>query len=426
MVYDAASEIEDAAQTESAAASLFDDDEEEEEDLELTKNRIQSGMSLECAQPNPTTISWADLLRKMKAEMKEIEYAQYPKISTTRKIDLNKPFSLVPKDFNPEKGKKRSLLIGCNYNNIKDVKLKASHDDVRSMKDYIVNVHGFPESGDHMTVLLDDKEHQHPTFRNITEAFKALSEQSQPGDAVFVQFAGHGGRVLDSNVEEASYDEVIVPTDYEQSGLIRDTLIFKTLLAPMRFGVTVTIMMDTCDTGMIMDLPYSWATKSDRAKPKLSVNDDFSFVRFLKVVKTLYDSSTFTQLGKTVGLALNEDDEEDDFPDESRSIPDQSDLEVVQDKSVFDILADACSPNNKKDSKGKETLMDQFLNSCALLVEEEKDEKFGNDGEMTDEETLRTDREEYSYDNETYRGRSYDSYEDKGHNGRRRQQSRRK
>jgi hypothetical protein len=38
-----------------------------------------------------------------------------------------------------------------------------------------------------MTVLLDDDDHMHPTFLNITEAFKALSEESQPGDAVFVQ-----------------------------------------------------------------------------------------------------------------------------------------------------------------------------------------------------------------------------------------------
>lgn len=37
----------------------------------------------------------------------------------------------------------------------------------------------------------------------------------------------------------------------------------------------------------------------------MSWNDDFSFVRFLKVVKTLYEASTFTQLGKTVGSALN-------------------------------------------------------------------------------------------------------------------------
>ena len=134
------------------------------------------------------------------------------------------------------------------------------------IQDYIVNVHGFPESDDLMTILLDDDEHKHPTFMNITEALKALSEQSQPGDAVFIQFSGHGGRVLDSPIdsEAESYDEVIVPSDYANSGLVRDTLIFKTLLAPMRYGVTVTILIDCCDTGMVLDLPYAWATRTDR------------------------------------------------------------------------------------------------------------------------------------------------------------------
>lgn len=134
-------------------------------------------------------------------------------------------------------------------------------------QDYIVNVHGFPESKGLMTVLMDDDSHKNPTHMNITESLKALSEQSKPGDAVFIQFSGHGGRVLDgpTDDEAETYDEVIAPSDYQASGLIRDTLIFKTLLAPMRFGVTVTILIDTCDTGMMLDLPYVWTTKADRS-----------------------------------------------------------------------------------------------------------------------------------------------------------------
>lgn len=125
-----------------------------------------------------------------------------------------------------------------------------------------------------MNVLLDDADHKHPTFHNITEAFKTLSEQCQPGDAVFVQFSGHGGRVLDSSSDEEaeSYDEMIAPVDYQTSGLIRDTLIFKTLLAPMRYGVTLTVVIDTCDTGMLMELPYSWSTKKDRREGIAKVN----------------------------------------------------------------------------------------------------------------------------------------------------------
>jgi metacaspase-1 len=124
-----------------------------------------------------------------------------------------------------------------------------------------------------MTVLMDDSEHKSPTHSNITDAFKALSEQSRPGDTVFVLFSGHGGRILDSsNDDEAeTYDEVIAPSDYKVSGLIRDTLIFKTLLAPMRYGVTVTILIDTCDTGMMLDLPYAWTTKTDRIETHAKV-----------------------------------------------------------------------------------------------------------------------------------------------------------
>ena len=134
-----------------------------------------------------------------------------------------------------------------------------------SSQDYVINVHGFPETEGLMTILLDDGIHDAPTFMNIVDAFKMLSEESQPGDAVFVHFSGHGGRFLDAphDVENGSYDEAIIPCDYVDSGIIRDTLIFKTLLAPMRYGVTVTILIDCCDTGMIVDLPYSWRSIMD-------------------------------------------------------------------------------------------------------------------------------------------------------------------
>ncbi|KAL3907486.1 MAG: hypothetical protein SGILL_008855 [Bacillariaceae sp.] len=310
VLYDAANEAVDASQNQHMEEGLFNDDDDESlATVPFTRNDTFASLDMN-GQCNPSVITWADLLRKMKAEMGDIEYPQAPAITATRKFDLNQPFSLVPESFDKNKGKKRSLLIGCNYQSIEGAELKASHDDVRSMKDYIVNVHGFPETEDMMTILLDDDEHKHPTYMNIVEAFKSLSEQSQPGDAVFIQFAGHGGRILDSPIdpEVESYDEMIAPNDYATSGLVRDTLIFKTLLAPMRYGVTVTVLIDCCDTGMMLDLPYSWSTRADKpdAVAKMTQSDDFSFVRFLKVVKTLYESSTFTQLGRTVGSALGQ------------------------------------------------------------------------------------------------------------------------
>lgn len=133
-----------------------------------------------------------------------------------------------------------------------------------------------------MIILLDDENYAPPTFSNIVDAFKILSEESQPGDAVFVQFSGHGGRVLDAAIdsEAESYDEIIVPSDYEQTGLIRDTLIFKTLLAPMRYGVTLTILIDCCDTGMLVELPYAWNAKSDKRSNAAKVRQSVLYFDF--------------------------------------------------------------------------------------------------------------------------------------------------
>ena len=357
---------------------LFADDDDSDVKYDTTKSfdTLQIGGS-----SLSTGMSVSDLLRKMKKVMKEIEYQQVPSVTSSRKLDLNGPFSFTPENFDPTKNKKRSLLIGCNYFKQEEATLKSCHDDIRSMKDYIINVHGFPEDKDLMTVLLDDNMHQPPTHYNIVQAFKSLSEKSQPGDAVFVQFTGHGGRVLDdtSDSESESYDEIIVPSDYKSSGFIRDTLIFKTLLAPMREGVHMTILLDANDTGVMLDLPYTWSTINDEedfiakvrgftfltldctsnsilyiflwfstilfffslvlrlhdinlstcSLQKASLNDKFSFLRFLKVVRSMYEMSTFTRLGNTVNSALDNKgmgDPELMIPEEEEEDYDTSDI----------------------------------------------------------------------------------------------------
>lgn len=134
VVYDAANEMEGAAQTEAAAQALFEDDEEDDDEPSVMGKSYRSGASLEYGNLSQSQITWAQMLRQMKSEFKEIGYSQAPKISTTRKIDLNRPFSLQGETFEAKKNKKRSLLIGCNYRNSNGAELKASHDDIRSMK----------------------------------------------------------------------------------------------------------------------------------------------------------------------------------------------------------------------------------------------------------------------------------------------------
>jgi hypothetical protein len=280
-----------------------------------------------------------------------------------------------------------------------------------------------------MTILLDDDEHQPPTFVNITEAFKSLSEQSQPGDAVFVQFTGHGGRILDSPLdpEIESYDEMIAPSDYAISGLIRDTLIFKTLLAPMRYGVTVTILIDCCDTGMMLDLPYTWSTRADKpdAVAKMTQSDDFSFVRFLKVVKTLYESSTFTQLGRTVGSALgqqpvvHESFDDDGVTAHSRKGINQSPTEEIAASEGPSLFSGLCvTPKNRAvknpDQERDALSLLEKVFGCNFLVPEGEDEL-----EMSDEETFGNN----TFDDNTFQNSTFDTVsEDDFQNRRRRKQ----
>jgi len=312
-IYDTESEINSVASPHMVdAKNLFDDDDDESIDsagFSFDKNS-KSFDKLSLDGGAATSLTWAQLLHKMRGEMHGMGFNQVPAITSSYKFDLNKPFSLVPPEFKVGVNNKRTLLIGCNYRKTRDAQLKACHDDVTSMKDFLVNVHGFPESPDLMTILMDDKKHKAPTHKNMTEAFKKLTEQSKPGDAVFVLFTGHGCRTMDSSIDVTaeSYDEALLPSDYEESGIIRDTLMFKTLFAPMKKGVTVTCIIDCAHTGVMIDLPYLWSTKDSKKEEqqaKMSLNNDFSFVRFLKVVKTLYESSVFTRIGKTVGEELD-------------------------------------------------------------------------------------------------------------------------
>ncbi len=152
---------------------------------------------------------------------------------------------------------------------------------------------------------------------------------------------------------------------------------------------------------------------------QLSMNEDFSFVRFLKVVKTLYESSTFTQLGRTVGSALNPlsppsyegmgEESRKSSPRKSRKKADKP--TSPSSESVFDVLSDFCSPPKERRSfddqstiARKDTLFEQAIKGCTLLSSPVAEE-------FSDEDTFktRTEEEDLSYYSE---GESFETMED--------------
>jgi hypothetical protein len=252
--------------------NLFDDD-DDDDDGAFNDDDDESFGALEFGGMNSgATLSWAELLRGMKDEMEALGYDQVPTLSTSRRFDLDAPVYLLPEAFDHGQNKKFSLLVGCNYGG-ETGDLSKSHDDIHMVKDYIVNVFNFPEDSNYMAVLLDDGKHKKPTYSNILQAMKFIALRSRPGDAVFIQFSGHGGRVLDFDTSAVDcYDEVIVPSDFKEKGFISDKAIFKSLLVPMAEDVTVTMIFDSCDTGVMVDLPYAWGTKNDDSGSEAKVS----------------------------------------------------------------------------------------------------------------------------------------------------------
>jgi hypothetical protein len=135
----------------------------------------------------------------------------------------------------------------------------------------------------------------------------------------------------------------------------------------------------------------------------------------LKVVKTLYESSTFTQLGRTVGSALHPETEKFKVTAEKTGGGDPDSISgknsftdlSADNQNIFDAISRACalstkisrdekekSGKNKGKRGSKESLLDTMMNSCSAFVTPENED-------LTDEEieTFHTHTEDgYSYD----------------------------
>jgi hypothetical protein len=141
--------------------------------------------------------------------------------------------------------------------------LTGCHDDLNNVLKYLTEVQGFKE--EECLILMDDGAHHLPTKKNIMTAFRLITEYSQPGDVVFVHYSGHGGQTRNKNHTETSgYDSTIIPVDYQTAGQIIDDDIFKTLVLPMKAGIHATVLMDSCHSGTVLDLPYKFVD-GDRA-----------------------------------------------------------------------------------------------------------------------------------------------------------------
>ncbi len=164
-------------------------------------------------------------------------------------------------------GRKRALLIGINYVGSAS-QLRGCINDVKNIRQFIVDKFRFPTDADSMRVLTDDGAgHGQPTRANIIAGMKWLIEGAKSGDSLFIHYSGHGATSKDvsPNTDEAdAQDETLVPVDYQTAGMIVDDDIFDMMVAPLPQGVRLTAIMDCCHSGSVFDLPYSYVLENGR------------------------------------------------------------------------------------------------------------------------------------------------------------------
>jgi len=215
-------------------------------------------------------LSFQDVLMKMRDILSEGEYTQIPQLSSSRPLDVETKFDLTPENFT---GTKRAVCIGINYVGSSS-ELSGCHNDAFHAIDYIKNVHGFDD--DNITVLMDDGKHTNPTRENIMAAYSKITAESKPGDVVYLHYSGHGAFVKDKNGDESDgNDEVLCPVDYQKAGFIVDDDLLKFLVANFKRDVFVTSMMDCCNSGTVLDLPYNF--KADGNQTAMVPEEDYNF-----------------------------------------------------------------------------------------------------------------------------------------------------
>lgn len=200
-------------------------------------------------------LSWLDLLHRMRDVLRQKGFSQVPQLSSSELLNVNDRFYIVPPESKEANGARRAILIGINYTG-QQGELRGCHNDAGNIKKYLIDNEGFKEKD--MLILMDDGQHHQPTRKNIMDAFTRITQYSKAGDTVFIHYSGHGGRVRDdSGDEEDGYDETLIPVDFKTAGHILDDELFNSLVKKMPKDVHVTVLMDCCHSGTVLDLPYN-------------------------------------------------------------------------------------------------------------------------------------------------------------------------
>lgn len=163
---------------------------------------------------------------------------------------------------------KKALLIGINYKGTAD-ELRGCINDIKNINDILLNNCDYCEKN---IKILSEEHEESPTRGNIEKNISWLMSGLMEGDTILFYYSGHGSNIPDVNKDECDKrDEVLVPLDYEKSGVITDDWLYENMIKRVPKNVTLVGCVDACHSGTMVDLKYNFQSKCQYKKGELEL-----------------------------------------------------------------------------------------------------------------------------------------------------------
>ena len=149
------------------------------------------------------------------------------------------------------------IVVGCEYRG-QSAELMGCARDARNIAACFRDKYGIPQS--HILLLTEDNQRS-PNRSNILGALEKCIQMAANGECsqIIFYYSGHGTGELDRNGDELDgQDEVILPNDYSQSGVISDDLLYQ-MFQRVPSNCKTLYIFDSCNSGTMGDLDYAFS-----------------------------------------------------------------------------------------------------------------------------------------------------------------------
>ena len=166
---------------------------------------------------------------------------------------------------------KRALLIGIDYKSDTNAKLNGCVDDVINIRNMLIDAYNY-DAGN-ITILRDDIDDPSklPTNQNIIQHLSSIVNESGNLSEIWIHYSGHGSQINDfASLKHNGIDQVIVPVDYMYTGFIADAQLLSII---REIKCHAMLVFDSCHSGTVCDLPWSFEYTSPTTYTRTMVDD---------------------------------------------------------------------------------------------------------------------------------------------------------